>query len=141
MRFTPILAAVALGATQLANAQGIVINCTWQNALLEDNFLGMYCNNDDWAHFAYDWTWLDTNACLTNYGGKLLPYNTGNYWSSCGNCSLRKSPVDLLLECDCINDKGSMAPASYDLNTVVYNRNGTLGCFNFLGNKTDIGPF
>lgn len=57
MRFTPILAAVALGATQLANAQGIVINCTWQNALLEDNFLGMYCNNDDWAHFAYDWTW------------------------------------------------------------------------------------
>lgn len=49
---------IALGfAGQLANSQGLVTNCTWQTGLLVDSFLGMYCNNNDWADYSYDWTW------------------------------------------------------------------------------------
>lgn len=42
---------------KLANAQDFVTNCTWQTGFLSGSFLGMYCNNDDWARYSYDWTW------------------------------------------------------------------------------------
>ncbi|OTB03125.1 hypothetical protein M426DRAFT_263902 [Hypoxylon sp. CI-4A] len=136
------IAAVALGAIgKLANAQDFVTNCTWQTGFMQDKFLGMYCNNDDWAQYSYDWTWLDTSPCLTNTGGKLLPYGSGNYWSTCGNCSVRGSNVDFLMTCDCLNVHGAFSTASYDLNQVVWNRDGVLGCFNHIGNKTEKGPF
>ncbi|KAI2616622.1 hypothetical protein GGR54DRAFT_631725 [Hypoxylon sp. NC1633] len=132
---------VALGARQLANAQNFVTNCTWQTGFMADSFLGMYCNNDDWARYSYDWTWLDTNACLTNDGGKLQSYGSGNYWSTCGNCSVRGSNVEFLLSCDCLNASGLFARDTYDLNRVIWNRNGALGCFSHAGNKTERGPF
>ncbi|XXG98758.1 hypothetical protein Hte_005088 [Hypoxylon texense] len=141
MTLTAVLATAALGVASLASAQGIVANCTWQNGFMQDSFLGMYCNNDNWADYSYDWSWLDTNACLTNYDGNLYAYNSGNYWTTCGNCSARPSPVDFVLYCECLNGKGTFSPTTYDLNTLVYNRNGTLGCFEHAGNKTRIGPF
>ncbi|KAI1387009.1 uncharacterized protein F4822DRAFT_332286 [Hypoxylon trugodes] len=138
-----IAIAVFLGAIgRLVNAQGLVTNCTWQTGLLEGSFLGMYCNNDDWAEYAYDWTWFDTNNCLINYGGKLYPsYPSGNYWSTCDNCTIRGSNFDFLLNCLCIDSNGHLAPTSYDLNGLIWNHNGALGCFDHIGNKTHVGPF
>ncbi|KAL7628195.1 hypothetical protein AAE478_002393 [Parahypoxylon ruwenzoriense] len=97
---------MALGASRLVDAQGFVTNCTWQTGFMANSFLGMYCNNDNWASFSYDWTcrsdtqitqmtqihrqhWkrstptntaalilrLDTNACLSNRGGKLYAHD------------------------------------------------------------------
>ncbi|KAI2609733.1 uncharacterized protein GGS25DRAFT_485990 [Hypoxylon fragiforme] len=139
MMLISILAA-ALGTGQLVSAQGFVANCSWQVGVLADSFLGMYCHDDDWERFNYDWTWLDTNACLTNHGGMLYPRGAGNYWPTCGNCSVRGSHVEFLLSCDCLNTGGHFTPATYDLNRVVWNHNGSLGCFNYVGNKTDRGP-
>ncbi|KAI0899315.1 hypothetical protein F4806DRAFT_452244 [Annulohypoxylon nitens] len=133
---------IALGfAGQLANSQGLVTNCTWQTGLLVDSFLGMYCNNNDWADYSYDWTWLDTNACLANSGGDLYPYGSGNYWSTCDNCSIHKSNVTFLLTCDCLNANSQFSPATYDLNLLIWNHDGILGCFDHIGNKTEKGPF
>ncbi|KAI0880417.1 uncharacterized protein GGS22DRAFT_193342 [Annulohypoxylon maeteangense] len=159
---------VAVGfAGQLANAQGLITNCTWQTGLMVDNFLGMYCNNDDWARYSYDWTWLDTNGCLANSGGNLypygrqvdsssfpddslvlficinmnLPYHSGNYWSTCDNCTVHGSNANFLLSCDCLNANGRFSPATYDLNRVIWNHNGVLGCFDHVGNRTEKGPF
>ncbi|KAI1776522.1 hypothetical protein F4818DRAFT_351864 [Hypoxylon cercidicola] len=141
MTLAVILTTAALGVARLAGAQGIVANCTWQNGFMQDSFLGMYCNNDNWADYSYDWSWLDTNVCLTNYDGKLHPSDIGHYWGTCGNCSVRPSPKDFVLHCECLDHNAAWTPTTYDLNTLVYNRNGTLGCFDFLGNKTRIGPF
>ncbi|OTA52556.1 hypothetical protein K449DRAFT_470445 [Hypoxylon sp. EC38] len=150
MLFTTTTITVALGTvSQLANAQGLVYNCTWQTGFMVDSFLGMYCNNDNWDEYSYDWTWLDTSPCLTNSGGNLYPYNRhvaflyilGNYWSTCGNCSVFGTNVTFFMTCDCLNAHGQFGPASYDLNQVVYNHDGVLGCFEHLGNKTEMGPF
>ncbi|KAI1375500.1 hypothetical protein F4677DRAFT_107965 [Hypoxylon crocopeplum] len=140
MSFLAVLM-VALGAGQLVNAQGFITNCTWQTGFMVDSLLGVYCNNDDWANYSYDWTWLDTNACLTNNGGKLYPHGSGNYWSTCGNCSVHGSNADFFLTCECLNNRGLFGSAAYDLNRVVWNSNGTLGCFDYIGNKTEKGPF
>ncbi|KAK7757761.1 hypothetical protein SLS62_000139 [Diatrype stigma] len=66
---------VVLGFGQQAVAQGFVSNCTWKTARMSGSFLGMYCHNDNWAHFSYGWTWFNTAYCLINNGGYLAPYN------------------------------------------------------------------
>ncbi|KAH9891501.1 hypothetical protein F4778DRAFT_751868 [Xylariomycetidae sp. FL2044] len=130
-----------LGYGQVATAQDFVQNCTWETGLLADNYLGMYCNNDDWAHYSYDWTWLNTALCLSNNGGALLATDSGNYFNTCLNCTVRGSNVDFLLNCNCLSPDGRVREASFDLNRIVFNQNGTLGCYDHLGNKTERGPF
>ncbi|KAI1493702.1 hypothetical protein F5X96DRAFT_666460 [Biscogniauxia mediterranea] len=73
--YTIITLLSILGVFHGVNSQGFITNCTWQTSLLQDSWLGMYCNNDDWRDFAYDWTWVDTNLCLINNGGQLIPYD------------------------------------------------------------------
>ncbi|KAI1133877.1 hypothetical protein F5Y05DRAFT_400702 [Hypoxylon sp. FL0543] len=141
MLFATIIAAAVGIVGQLADAQGIVYNCTWQTGFMVDSFLGMYCNNDNWAEYSYDWTWLDTSPCLANAGGMLYPYSSGNYWSTCGNCTVLGTNATFFMTCNCLNALGLFGPSSYDLNQIVYNRDGVLGCFEHLGNKTEIGPF
>ncbi|KAI0009134.1 hypothetical protein F4779DRAFT_404555 [Xylariaceae sp. FL0662B] len=138
-----ILAAIiaAVGAAKLANAQGFITNCTWQTGLLSGTFLGMYCNDDNWAQYSYDWTWLDTNACLINNGGQLFAYGNGDYRTSCQNCTIFGSNVDFFLTCDCLNTAKQVVSTSYDLNRVIWNHNGILGCFEYMGNQTRAGPF
>ncbi|KAI1107736.1 hypothetical protein F4804DRAFT_329140 [Jackrogersella minutella] len=133
---------VALGvAGHLANAQGFIHNCTWQTGLLSQHFLGMYCNDDAWDKWSYDWSWLDINTCLANSGGNLYPGPPGDYWSTCGNCGIYGSNQDFVLACNCINSTGGFTPSKFDLNLIVWNIDGTLGCFNHVGNKTEKGPF
>lgn len=128
---------------KLANAQDFVTNCTWQTGFLSGSFLGMYCNNDDWARYSYDWTWLDTQGCLINNGGELYPLSRsgGSYWDTCGNCSVRGSDYDFLIGCECLGPGGIFVPTTYDLNRIIWNHDGILGCFDHLGNKTELGPF
>ncbi|KAI0018524.1 hypothetical protein F4780DRAFT_781370 [Xylariomycetidae sp. FL0641] len=141
-RASPAFALVVLGLVQSVAAQGFVGNCTWQTGLLvADSFLGMYCNNDNWARYSYQWTLLDLDPCLVNNGGELVAYNNGNFTSSCTNCTVRGSPADFILDCACYQPDGKYQPAYYDLNRVLWNRNGSLGCFEHAGNKTEVGPF
>ncbi|KAI1339642.1 hypothetical protein F5Y15DRAFT_80405 [Xylariaceae sp. FL0016] len=132
---------VAVRPDNQANAQGFITNCTWQTGFMTDSLLGMYCNNDNWDDFSYDWTWFDTSLCLVNNGGLLIPYESGNYFPSCKDCIVQGSDVNFILACTCFQPTGEYAPAAYDLNRVIYNENGTLGCFGHVGNKTEIGPF
>ncbi|KAI1503266.1 hypothetical protein F5X99DRAFT_121797 [Biscogniauxia marginata] len=131
---------VFFGQLQRVNPQGFVTNCTWQTSLLQDNWLGMYCNNDDWADYSYEWTWFDTNLCLVNNGGQLIAYDNGNYWPTCRNCTTLGSDVNYILNCICYQPDGQLAPATYDLNLILFNHNGSLGCFDHAGNKTKEGP-
>ncbi|KAI0484809.1 hypothetical protein GGR56DRAFT_44586 [Xylariaceae sp. FL0804] len=131
----------SLGIAPLARAQGFINNCTWETGFMSGSFLGMYCNDDDWADFSYDWTWFDTNLCIINNGGQLHPYDNGNYWASCVDCFVEGSPVEFILNCTCYNIFGQTEPASIDLNTVLINLNGTLDCYDHFGNETQVGPF
>lgn len=53
--FTTTLACL-LGLVGLVQSQGFLGNCTWQSANLTGSLLGMYCNDDDWANYGYQWT-------------------------------------------------------------------------------------
>ncbi|KAI1075108.1 hypothetical protein F5B20DRAFT_585683 [Whalleya microplaca] len=116
------VALAVVGAGKLADAQDFITNCTWQAGILSGSFLGMYCNNDDWEHFYYDWT-------------------CGGYRTSCQDCAVRGSSVDYFLTCDCLNTANQVTSTSYDLNRAIWNHNGSLGCFDHIGNKTRDGPF
>lgn len=50
-------ALAVLSLAQHASAQGFLTNCTWQTAQMAGSLLGMYCHNDNWAEFSYDWSW------------------------------------------------------------------------------------
>ncbi len=52
-----VMALFVLSSGRLAAAQDFVTNCTWKTAKMSGSVLGMYCHNDNWAHFSYDWTW------------------------------------------------------------------------------------
>ena len=49
------LATLCLGRG--ATAQQFLTNCTWKTARMVGSLLGMYCHNDNWAEFSYDWSW------------------------------------------------------------------------------------
>jgi hypothetical protein len=48
---------VALSLCGFSWAQHFQSNCSWQRAIYRDSYLGMYCHNDNWKHFDYEWTW------------------------------------------------------------------------------------
>ncbi|KAI1260080.1 hypothetical protein F5Y18DRAFT_264049 [Xylariaceae sp. FL1019] len=131
----------ALATCPRALTQGFLTNCSWKAAILVNSWLGMYCNNDDWASYDYEWSWLDTGFCLANIGGQLTPHDSGEYWTSCKGCAVRGSPIDFTLNCTCLWTPGRVTTATYDLNRIIWNVNGSLGCFAHYGNKTRVGPY
>jgi hypothetical protein len=46
----------ALALTSHVAGQGFAGTCHYLGANLTDHFLGMYCNDDNWAVFDYKWT-------------------------------------------------------------------------------------
>ncbi|RYO79044.1 hypothetical protein DL766_009478 [Monosporascus sp. MC13-8B] len=134
------LVLTVLGVCRMTAAQDFVTNCTWKTARMVDSYLGMYCNNDNWAHYSYGWTWFDTAYCVINNGGVLAPYYNGNYWPTCVDCFFNGSDTAFLLTCICYNVDGITKLASTDLNEVIWNHNGSLGCYNHVGNYTEVGP-
>lgn len=91
--------------------------------------------------YSYDWTWFDTSWCLMNDAGRLSAYDSGDYWRSCKGCTVHASEVEFILNCTCLFAGFSVAAATYDLNKVVWNHDGFLGCFGHFGNRTERGPF
>ncbi|KAI1160574.1 hypothetical protein F5B18DRAFT_663766 [Nemania serpens] len=136
-----IAALAALAVSPHVRAQGFLANCTWQTALLVDSYLGAYCNNDNWGIYSYDWTWFDTSYCLMNSNGQLSPSDSGDYWRSCKGCTIRGSHTDFTINCTCLLSGVRVVTATYDLNKIIWNHNGFLGCFGHFGNKSERGPF
>ncbi|GAW12296.1 hypothetical protein ANO14919_016600 [Xylariales sp. No.14919] len=134
-----IIAALSVGP--IAQAQSFLSNCTWQTAMLVDSYLGAYCNNDNWEIYSYDWTWFDTSYCLVNSGGQLVPQSRGDYSRTCKGCSVRASKTEFIISCTCLLPSYKVATTTYDLNKVIWNHDGFLGCFEHFGNRTLRGPF
>ncbi|KAK9771856.1 hypothetical protein AB5N19_05554 [Seiridium cardinale] len=121
--------------------QGFLGNCTWRGANLTGTFLGMYCEDDDHAHFETKWSWHDLNVCITNNGGRLWPYNNGGYAGSCRDCSIQgMNHLMFNFSCNCFDVHSNLVTSVYDLNQILWNHDGALGCFEHEGNKTDCGP-
>ncbi|KAK6841938.1 hypothetical protein PG987_002798 [Apiospora arundinis] len=137
--FTTTLACL-LGLVGLVQSQGFLGNCTWQSANLTGSLLGMYCNDDDWANYGYQWTWLELNPCFGNNGGNLIPYDNGNFTTSCNTLNFTASNTSFALTAMCSDPTDHFVPAMAELNTVLWNHNGTLGCFEHHGNATECGP-
>ncbi|KAK8056283.1 hypothetical protein PG993_001510 [Apiospora rasikravindrae] len=140
MKLVAATLAGLLGLLGLVESQGFISNCTWQSANLTGNFLGMYCNDDDITDYGYQWTWFDINPCLLNNGGQLVPYDNGNFMTSCTNVNFTASNITFDLTAQCSDTSGHFVPTVYDLNQVLWNHNGTLGCFEHQGNATECGP-
>ncbi|KAI1435048.1 hypothetical protein GGR50DRAFT_352619 [Xylaria sp. CBS 124048] len=141
MRASIVAVFVALAGCPTAHAQGFLTNCTWQTAILVDSYLGAYCHNDNWQAFDYDWTWFDTSNCLMNNGGQLTAYDGGKYWDTCKGCTILPSPGNFIITCTCLQPSIRLTTATYDLNEIIWNHNGYLGCFEHFGNKSERGPF
>ncbi|OIW35258.1 hypothetical protein CONLIGDRAFT_627315 [Coniochaeta ligniaria NRRL 30616] len=139
--FAPIAAKGQASPSPTSCADGHFIgSCAYPGLRFVDHALGMYCLNDNTAVFGYNWTWLDLDKCLTNNDGKLTPSSIGDYSSSCFNCNVSYIS-GVHLTCDCWNMAGTnQLQASVDLNSVIYNTNGAMGCCDQLGNKTWKGP-
>ncbi|KAK7970712.1 hypothetical protein PG988_009785 [Apiospora saccharicola] len=162
-----------LGFLGLVESQGFLNNCTWQSANLTGSFLGMYCNDDDWADYGYQWSsngletlGFDINPCLINNGGQLIPYDkpvapslqaenrqteeqklayqpplqSGGFTTSCTHLNFTATNLTFALTAECSDTSDHFVPAAYDLNQVIWNHNGTLGCFEHHGNATECGP-
>ncbi|KAK7951453.1 uncharacterized protein PG986_007181 [Apiospora aurea] len=200
MKLVAATLACLLGLVGLVESQGFVNNCTWQSANLTGNFLGMYCNDDDTANDGYQWTCMlcfpflpvpsldyylpwssdsldpgfDINPCLLNNGGQLVPYDNGNFMTSCTNLNFTATNITFDLTAQCSDTSGHFIPTAYDLSEyhrtlrsplaspqllqvchrslptdkssnpcldqVLWNHNGTLGCFEHQGNATECGP-
>ncbi|KAI0109637.1 hypothetical protein GGR51DRAFT_558329 [Nemania sp. FL0031] len=138
--FITTLVALAVGGP-CVRGQGFLANCTWQTAMLVDSYLGAYCNNDNWEIYSYDWTWFDTSHCLMNNNGQLSPYDSGDYSRSCKGCNVRASHSEFVINCTCLLSGVKVATSTYDLNKIIWNHDGFLGCFGHFGNKSERGPF
>jgi len=51
------------------SAQGFSVFCSVRGSILADNFLGMYCNNDNTVMYGYNWTWYVTKQMRPFSGG------------------------------------------------------------------------
>ncbi|KAH8910787.1 hypothetical protein BR93DRAFT_974875 [Coniochaeta sp. PMI_546] len=141
LAFAPIAAKGQGSSSTTSCADGHFIgSCAYPGLKFVDQSLGMYCLNDNTATFGYNWTWVDLDKCLTNDDGKLVPSSIGAYSDSCFNCEV-SFDSSVHLTCDCWNMAGTnQALASVDLNSLIYNIDGTMGCCDQLGNKTWKGP-
>ncbi|KAK6221044.1 hypothetical protein LQW54_001617 [Pestalotiopsis sp. IQ-011] len=141
MKLLTTVAVSLLGFGKHTVAQGFMGNCTWRGANLTGTFLGMYCQDENVAVFENQWTWHDLNHCLANNNGSLAPMASGGYEGSCRDCHLLVETHRWMnLTCNCFDISDDLIPSQYDLNQVLYNHNGSLGCFDFLGNKSHCGP-
>ncbi|TPX17380.1 uncharacterized protein E0L32_003023 [Thyridium curvatum] len=148
-----MVATVALLVTSLGlipqpimASYGFANNCEVRGARLSESFLGMYCNNHNTAEYLYNWTWIDLNLCVSNYGGRLIPKKDGAFFRSCKPCSVKLNGsasddhVTLNLGCNCKDVKGHTPATILDLNTLIGNDDGAMTCYDHRGNKTWIGP-
>ncbi|KJR84855.1 uncharacterized protein SPSK_09763 [Sporothrix schenckii 1099-18] len=159
---TLVTTAVTLAAIpQLVAGQlAFAGSCNIQTAQLNQSYLGMYCNNLNTASFGYNWTWIDLDACIANSNGNLVGKKNGNFQKSCSGCetSLSRLPANphaagrtgsdaykkgltLSLKCTCLSShRRRPTTSTLDLNIILVDVDGAMGCYGRLGNKTLGGP-
>ncbi|ETS80321.1 hypothetical protein PFICI_07850 [Pestalotiopsis fici W106-1] len=74
---------------------------------------------------------IDLLDCLKNTEGVLEPGRLGHAFYSCQDCVA--STTDATISCQCRNSHNDYLPTSLDLDTVITNNNGILGCFDLPG--------
>ncbi|KAK4188357.1 hypothetical protein QBC35DRAFT_205962 [Podospora australis] len=115
---------------------GFVHDCAYAGASLTDNhWLGMYCLNDNVTTWGYNYTWLDLDGCIGNNAGQLFVIENGSYSGTCTNCTIAHDTT-LNLTCSCWDTTGHHIISTLDLNTTVFDFNGSAGCLSHMGNKT-----
>ncbi|KAK4154034.1 hypothetical protein C8A00DRAFT_33210 [Chaetomidium leptoderma] len=137
------ISAVGLAASEEPpQIQSFVEFCAYAGANLTDgHWLGAYCRNNMIDEFGYNYTWVDLDFCVGNNGGQLIAYKSGNYSTSCTKCAINHETKTLMLTCDCEHPDKEYSTSSLDLgNNILYDDNGSAGCFDHLGNKTWLGP-
>ncbi|KAM0287707.1 hypothetical protein ACHAQH_000238 [Verticillium albo-atrum] len=145
---TPVTRIIGIGMSVLAFVASIVTasdgsfvkTCLWNACKFRNNhILGTYCNNDKKDTFGYDWTQIDLGKCVGNNGGTLIDHEDGKFQSSCEKCKLTNNHDDgtqfLVCKCHTTDENGGMRRTKLDLDKVLYNDNGTLGCHDHLGSK------
>ncbi|KAF3358092.1 hypothetical protein VdG1_02869 [Verticillium dahliae VDG1] len=129
-----------VGSSAGASDGSFVKTCVWDACKFRNNrILGTYCNNDKTEIFDYDWTQIDLSKCVGNNGGTLVASENGRFHSSCEKCKLTNSYKDgtqyLACRCHRADEKGGTRKTKIDLDKVLYNHNGTLGCHGHEGSK------
>ncbi|KAK4648701.1 uncharacterized protein QC761_112530 [Podospora bellae-mahoneyi] len=116
---------------------GFTHDCAYAGANLTDkhHWIGVYCLNDDVDIYGFNYSMLDLDHCAGNNAGQLVVYENGNYSGSCENCTFIHDK-SLHLSCLCWDMNGGHTNSTLDLNTTLYDSNGAVGCYSFLGNKT-----
>ncbi|KAM0329977.1 hypothetical protein ACHAQA_004146 [Verticillium albo-atrum] len=132
-----VVVALVGGATATSDGS-FVKSCLWNACKFRNNhILGTYCNTDNTDIFDYDWTQIDLGKCVGNNGGSLVSYENGKYQGTCEKCKLTNDHNDgtQFLDCRCWTIDGARRKTRLDLDKVLYNDNGTLGCHEHLGSK------
>ncbi|KAM0631686.1 hypothetical protein ACHAPW_005329 [Verticillium nonalfalfae] len=91
------------------------------------------------AHVADHQRRIDLSKCVGNNGGTLVASENGRFHDSCETCKLTNIYKDgtqyLACRCHRAGEKGGTHKTKIDLDKVLYNNNGTLGCHGHEGSK------
>ncbi|KAK4232216.1 hypothetical protein QBC38DRAFT_505955 [Podospora fimiseda] len=127
---------MAIAASAVVNQRGGFIElCAYQGVNLTDHFLGMYCLNDHTEIFGFNYTWINLDYCVGNNGGQLVSWENGNYSGTCTNCTIKVN-VTVDLTCSCWDTNNKHVVSTLDLNTTVFDVDGSAACYAHVGNKT-----
>ncbi|KAK9773780.1 putative Cyanovirin-N domain-containing protein [Seiridium cardinale] len=125
------LASLALFAISPAAAQGFYESCyqSWSLGYHHSaNFLVASCPGSDGANHTGA---IDLQDCLTNTEGVLKASRLGSAFHSCNSCSA--STTNATITCQCQNSTNRYLTTELDLDTVITNKDGIVGCFDFPG--------
>ncbi|TLD20541.1 hypothetical protein PspLS_08405 [Pyricularia sp. CBS 133598] len=132
------MAALAL-LLPIINAEGgFTKTCFLGGASLDDKkYLATTCTNDKYEIYGFDYSALNLDWCLTNDGGRLAFASDGKFSGSCHECKFDKNSDKGRFSCKCSDRSGELKDESHvELDDVVYNRNGAMGCYDHVANKS-----
>lgn len=115
--------------------QGFWHNCTrwtlgWEAGTVYRRFMVAECGDGGKRTKA---SFLPLNDCITNSEGKMVAMKNGGVADSCSLCETAGST----LKCQCGRSYGGPVLSTIDLNTVIKNVDGILGCYDYLGIEID----
>ncbi|KAI1342041.1 Cyanovirin-N [Xylariaceae sp. FL0016] len=128
----PILPFLARAAVAQDPSGGFYAACaSWQLGFRGvDRFLVSTCPAGDGAAVR---SALDLNDCLGNSEGAITAQRVGFAFNSCWGCSASNTSAELT--CDCRTSGDKTKTSTIDLDTVISNDDGILGCFDLPGEQ------
>ncbi|KAE8352537.1 hypothetical protein BDV28DRAFT_148944 [Aspergillus coremiiformis] len=131
-----ILLLVSLSA--LATANNFLNTCQDVGVLADGRTLTAKCDHADQPprprSIKQFKSVLDLSRCLKWDGKELVREPNGNFFASMVSCNLVESAT---LACNYYNFQNSLLGTRFDLNSLVYNKEGVLGCMDYLGVPID----